>query len=137
MSGNDNKATAMRFTEEFKNAGTIDNLDDILSSDFVHHFALPGLPPGVDGAKAVGQAVFGAFPDVTAKVEFMISDGDTVAERVVVSATHTGEFMGIPATGKKVQWTENNLYRVADGKIVETWSEGSLGAMMQQIQGEG
>ena len=60
---------------------------------------------------------------------------DRVVERHTARAVHKGEFQGIPATGKKVFWTENHIYRIVDGKIAETWSEPSFHDLLAQIRG--
>jgi len=46
---------------------------------------------------------------------------------------HSGEFNGAPATGKKVFWTENHIYRLHNGRIAEAWSEVSFHHLMVQI----
>ncbi len=68
-------------------------------------------------------------------LEFIIVDGDLVVERSNVRATHTGTFQGVPPTGKQVTWTENYIYRVSQGKVVEMWSCGDLLGIMHQIGG--
>jgi predicted ester cyclase len=60
---------------------------------------------------------------------------DMVAERAKVSAVHKGEFMGVPATGKKIHWTGNHIYRIADGRIAEAWSEVGFQDLLKQVQG--
>jgi len=68
-------------------------------------------------------------------LEFIIVDGDLVVERSNVRATHTGTFQGVPPTSKQVTWTENYIYRVSQGKVVEVWSCGDLLGIMHQIGG--
>ena len=55
-------------------------------------------------------------------------------ERTRTNATHTGEFNGIPATGKQVGWTEIHIYRLVDGKIAEQWSEIDLLGLLVQLE---
>lgn len=54
-------------------------------------------------------------------MEMMLEQGDLVVERSMVRATHKGPFQSIAATGRKVTWTENNVYRVENGKKAEMW----------------
>lgn len=126
-------AVVRRFMEEFKNKANLDIVDELFTRDFVLH--LPGamLPPGPEGQKAIGKAVFDAFSEVHVSVEDTIVEGDRVVERHIARAVHTGEFNGVAATGKKVFWTENHIYRVEDGKIAEAWSEVSFHDLMKQI----
>ena len=77
--------------------------------------------------------IFAAFGNVHVEVNDTIVEGDRVVERHSAIAVHKGEFMGIPATGKRVSWTENHIYRIADGKIAEAWSEVSFHDLIKQI----
>jgi len=128
-----NLEVVSRFIEEFKNNANHGIVDELMSPDFVHHLTDPRLPAGREGIKALGQVIVAGFPDVHASVQDLIADGDKVIERTQTSATHTGEFNGIPATGKQVGWTEIHIYRLADGKIVEQWSEIDLLGLLVQL----
>jgi predicted ester cyclase/uncharacterized protein YndB with AHSA1/START domain len=127
------KQLVVRFVEEFKNRGNHDIVDEIFAADFVHHIPAAGLPPGRDGQKAIGKMMVQAFPDVHVTTETLLVDGDCVIERSTGRATHRGEFFGIPGTGKPVTWTENHIYRIADGKIAEVWSEADFLGVFSQI----
>lgn len=125
-------AVVRRFMEEFKNKENLDIVDELFTPDFVLH--LPGTPPaGPQGQKAVGKAIFDAFSEVQVTADDTIVEGDRVVERHTAHAVHTGPFNGVPATGKKVFWTENHIYRLKGGRIAETWSEISLHDLMAQI----
>jgi predicted ester cyclase len=63
----------------------------------------------------------------------MIAEGDKVVVRMTHSATHKGEFMGIPPTGKSASFGEINIMRFTDGKIVEYWGQTDMMGMMQQL----
>lgn len=128
-----NLEVVTRFIEEFKNNGNHGIVDELMSPDFVHHLTDPRLPAGRDGIKALGQVIMAGFPDVHASVQDLIADKDKVIERTQTSATHTGEFNGIPATGKQVGWTEIHIYRLEDAKIVEQWSEIDLLGLLIQL----
>ena len=126
-------AVVRRFMEEFKNKANLDIVDDLMTADFVLHLPGPPLPPGRQSQKAVGKAIFDAFSEVHVSANDTIVEGDRVVERHTAQAVHTGEFQGVPATGKKVFWTENHIYRLKDGRIAETWSEISFHDLMAQI----
>lgn len=126
-------AVVRRFMEEFKNKANLDIVDDLFTPDFVLHLAGVTLPPGPAGQKAIGSAIFAAFSGVNVTVNETIVEGDIVVERHTAHAVHSGEFNGVAATGKKVYWTENHIYRLKDGKIAETWSEVSFHDLMNQI----
>ena len=129
----DNKEIVARFIEEFKNKANHDIVDELLAPDFVHHLPDPRLPPGRDAIKLLGQSIVAGFPDVHATVEELLADGDFVIERTTTRATNTGEFNGIPASGKQVVWTETHIYRLKDGKIAEQWSETDLLGLLTQL----
>ncbi len=131
--GEENKEVVSRFIEEFKNKANHGIVDELMTPNFVHHLTDPRLPQGRDGIKALGQVIVAGFPDVRASVQELMADGDKVIERTQTSATHTGEFNGIPATGKQVGWTEIHIYRLEDGKIAEQWSEIDLLGILVQL----
>jgi predicted ester cyclase len=130
----EHKTVVHRFVNEFKNGGgSMTPSDNLLASNFVHHFSDPKLPAGREGFKAIASMIFNAFPDVHVTPEFVVVDDDLVVERSNVRATQTGTFQSEPGTGKQVTWTENNIYRVSRGKIVEMWGCGDLLGIMHQI----
>jgi predicted ester cyclase/uncharacterized protein YndB with AHSA1/START domain len=128
-------AVVRRFLEEFKNRANIEVVDETWTPDSMLHVTGFPLPPGRDAQKNIGRAIFAAFGDVHVEVNDTIVEGDRVVERHTAHAVHRGEFMGIPATGKKVFWTENHIYRIANGRIAETWSEPSFHDLLNQIRG--
>jgi steroid delta-isomerase-like uncharacterized protein len=90
----------------------------------------------VDGAKnyaAVMEQFWAALPDAHAAEQTAVADGDTVAMRFVVTATHTGELWGIPATGERVQWNAIMTYRFKGGRVAEQWAAEDWVAILQQI----
>jgi predicted ester cyclase len=91
------------------------------------------LPPGLDGFKAIGRAMNGAFPDVRVTETDLIAARDRVVERSDVVGTHKGDMMGVPPSGKTVRWSEIHIYRLAGGKIAEHWVELAMLEIMQQI----
>ena len=128
-----NLQVVSRFIEEFKNKANQEIVDELMSPDFVHHLTDPRLPEGREAIKLLGQSIVAGFPDVHASVQDLLADGDKVIERTQTSATHTGEFNGIPPTGRQVGWTEMHIYRLEGGKIVEMWSEIDLLGLLVQL----
>ena len=126
-------AVVRRFMEEFKNRENLDIVDEVMTPDFVLHLPGKKLPPGPGSQKAVGKAIFDAFSEVHVTANDTIVEGDRVVERHTAHAVHRGAFEGVPATGRKVFWTENHIYRLKDGRIAEAWSEISFHDLMAQI----
>ncbi|MEZ4725925.1 MAG: ester cyclase [Caldilineaceae bacterium] len=86
--------------------------------------------------EALKQHIAGAeaaFPHYEMITEDLIAEGDKVVVRFTMRATHQGDFMGIPATGRQVNVPGIIIYRIADGKIVEHWMHFDALAMMQQL----
>jgi steroid delta-isomerase-like uncharacterized protein len=114
------------------NAGELDQARELYTPDYVNHD--PGAPEVAD-RDALMQlfAVWGAgFPDAHTTVDDMVAEGDQVAKRWTYRGTHTGEFMGIPATGKQVTMPAVTIYRVSGGKVAECWwNYDRLGALQQ------
>ncbi len=133
MSTEDNKATNRRFYEEVINQKKLAVVDDVASADYMSHAFPPGLPPGREGLKAFVGAFHAAFPDGQLTIDHMIAEGDTVATRLTFRGTHTGEFMGIPPTGKKVTVPALDMARYADGKLVEHWGGPDQMSLLQQL----
>jgi uncharacterized protein YndB with AHSA1/START domain/ketosteroid isomerase-like protein len=126
-------AVVRRFMEEFKNRENLDIVDEVMTPDFVLHLPGKKLPPGPGSQKAVGKAIFDAFSEVHVTANDTIVEGDRVVERHTAHAVHSGAFEGVPATGRKVFWTENHIYRLKGGRIAEAWSEISFHDLMAQI----
>ena len=99
----------------------------------IEHNPVPGQAPGLDGMKEFMGMFFAAFPDLDSTIDLLIAEGDIVAGRMTTTGTHTGEFMGIPATGKRVTFTETHIVRIANGKAVEHWGNSDDMGMMQQL----
>ena len=133
MTAEENKASVRHFINEIlvkKNVGAI---DEYLSADYVEHDEMPGLEPGREGLKQMLGMYSGAFPDLGVHVEDIIAEGDKVVVRVRSTATHTGDFMGISATGKQVDFREIHIVRMSGGKMAEHWGIIDNMAMMQQL----
>jgi len=134
MANQKDVALIQSFVERFKNGkGEMDALDELLDNDFVHHFADPRLPSGIAGIKMIGSIIFSVFHDVHVEIKFVVQEGNLIAEHSVANAIHAGAFQDLQPTGKRVTWTENNIYRIKDGKIAEMWNCGDLLAIMHQI----
>ena len=133
MSTDENKAAVRRWLEEGWNQGNVAVIDALAAPDFVDHHLLPGFPPNASGHKAWLQAARAGFPDVHIAIEDMIAEGDKVVTRMRVTGTHTGEFLGIPPSGKSISIGGIGISRIVDGKSVEYWESFDALGLMQQI----
>jgi steroid delta-isomerase-like uncharacterized protein len=126
-------AAPRRFAEEIVNGHRIDLVDEVFAPDYTNHGLPPTLPPGREGEKAFVGMFLAAFPDARIAIEDVFSFGDKVASRVRFSGTHTGDFMGLPPTGKSFSVAGMNIFRIRDGQIVENWSHFDMAGLMQQL----
>lgn len=133
-SSEENKALVRRYFE-VQQEEDFDALGEVLASDYTLH-GVPGAEEELTGRDAVEAYLRGmleAFPDATATIEELVAEGDTVAYRASFTATHEGEFMGIPATGEKVSVDATGFFRIEDGKIAEAWPRWDTLGMLQQL----
>ena len=128
-----NKDAVREGVEQVFNLKKMDSIADLYTEDLVDHSAPPGLPPGIEGARAKIGAFVSAFPDLHITYEYQVAEDDMVAGRFVLSGTHEGEFGGIPATGNSVRVTGHDLLRLRDGKVCEHWLELDTLTLMQQL----
>ena len=112
-----------------KNLGLMDQL---IHPGFVNH-GIPDAKKGPEGFKEIIQTFLDAFPDMNVTIEQIISEGDFVATRGCWKATHQGQFMGIPATGKNVSVYYTDFWKVVDGKCMENWVQMDFLSLMKQL----
>ena len=137
MTLEDNKALIRRYFEEI-DASAQDGrgasvLDEFVAPDFVNHNPSPGFTPDLVGLKQAYDHFLAATPDGYHVIEDMIAEGDKVVTRLSGYGTQTGELLGIPPTGKHFSTTGIAIHRLANGKIVEHWSELDTLGVMQQL----
>ena len=128
-----NKALLRRFYEELWSQGNLEAIPDLIAEDFVDHHPLPGAPPGREGLAALVTTWRTAFPDMRETYEDLIAEGDKVVGRFTMRGTHSGEFMGVPPTGRRVTMSGIDIVRVAGGKIAEFWYGEHLLELMRQL----
>jgi predicted ester cyclase len=90
------------------------------------HVKVNGDPVGLEQYGAGLRAVVDAFPDYHWDLRQLLVDGDWLAAHLTGTGTHTGTFLGVPATGRAVSVPELAMYRLDRGRIVESW--GDLGS---------
>jgi steroid delta-isomerase-like uncharacterized protein len=133
MSTEENEALVRREYEHGVNKKDFDVRDEALASNYLGHF--PGVPTiqGLEAFKQFTSGFFTGFPDLQTTIEDLIAEGDKVAVRQTWRGTHTGNFLGIPPTGKQVVFTSTEFYRVAGGKLAEEWVELDMLGLLQQL----
>jgi steroid delta-isomerase-like uncharacterized protein len=130
MSPEDNRAAVRRFYEDVINGKNAEMIDDLAADDSVDHtFA----GQGIEASKQFFAMLFQAFPDIRVEVHDVIVEGDLVAARVTYSGTHQGEFIGIPATGRRAETAGVDFFRMRDGRQAEHWGGPDMASLLQQL----
>ncbi len=131
-----NKAIARRYFDDFLNQGQGVVGENLFAPTYRSHF--PGISSDpLDKQEYVHITIrlFSAFPDGHFTVEDMIAEGDRVVSRYTFRGTHQGRWtaaLGTPPTGKHVTISGNEIFRIADGRIVEQWAQFDIiGALRQ------
>jgi predicted ester cyclase len=133
MTVEQNRAAYERFCHEVLLRGNVDAIDDLVDPSVVSHSPFPGQAPGRKGFKDAFAQFRAAFADLEISIRDMVAGGDKVVGYFTVKGVHSGDFMGISATGKTVAYEEMVIVRFANGKIVEHWSVADTLAMMQSL----
>jgi steroid delta-isomerase-like uncharacterized protein len=129
----DYKALAQRWFTEVMNQGNEDVIDEITAPNFVDHDPLPGTSPDRDGLHDFVKQTRSAFPDAETEIDDILVEGDRVAVRSTFRGTHEGDFMGIAATGKKVEVANYDFVRIENDQAVEHWGTIDSAALMEQL----
>jgi steroid delta-isomerase-like uncharacterized protein len=129
------KAGVQRFIDEALNKGDLGVVEDSYSEDLIDHdHGHPHLGTGVQEGKNEINMYRTGFPDIHQTIHELICEGNTVVHRWTTHATHTGNFLGIPPTGKKVVIEGVTISRFGpDGKINEIYNFHDRLAFMEQL----
>ena len=125
-----------RWFEEVWNNGRADVIDEMLDPNVVLHGLADPSGNEVRGAEAFKSFYKGfraGLPDIQVIIEDTVSEGEKVVTRCTVKATHTGDGLGVSATGNTVEFTGMCMTIEKDGRVVECWNSFDFLTMMQQI----
>jgi predicted ester cyclase len=130
----DIKAIARRITVEVFGQGRFDVIDEVIAPDSREHGERPpGVPPGPEGLKLMARRLRAAFPDLKNTIELQVAEGDLVATKATYTGTMTGDYMGMPATGKQATWTESHFVRIKNGQVTDHWGDIDRLGMLRQL----
>ena len=134
MAASENRAVVQGWADALS-AGELDRAIGYLAPDFLGHYAMmPDAVKGPEGFKGMyASFIQPAFPDQKITIERQVVDGDKIAVQVSWTATHEGTFLNIPATGRTVLVPGTGIFRIADGKIAETWMLEDFLGIYQQL----
>jgi C-1 hydroxylase len=112
--------TLIRRVVELWNRRDLDAYFEVLAPEYIEH--LPSGDVSLEHLKKYAGTFFTAFPDIKITIKDIVAEGDKVAVLVNWKATHKGEYMGIPATGKKINISVAMIIKIKAGKWVEFWN---------------
>jgi steroid delta-isomerase-like uncharacterized protein len=128
-------AALVRESVEALNAGDTKRLLAVVAPDIVIHYA--EMPEPLQGRETWQQGLFElmkhSFPDLQAHVDDIVAADDKVALRLTLRGTHQGEFQGIPATGRTIDYVSHEFYRVRDSLIAEEWICSDMASLFRQL----
>ena len=133
-----NKSIVRRFNKEVVEMGSMASFHELVSANVINHAAPPGAP---NGPESMSHFLFDmlrkGFPDIQVEILDQVAEQDKVTSRKVLHATHTGNFMGIPASHKKVAIHVIDIIRIQDGRYAEHWGMSNLTEVIANISSNG
>ena len=136
MGPDDNVATLRRLIEAVNQNDLARVAPEVIAPGFVRH-DVAGTWPGVRGEGGVIDLIGSlraALPDMHFEIDDIFGAGDRVAMRFTLSGTHRAELLGRPPTGRPITVSGINIYRLEDGKIVETWQLADVAGLVHQLE---
>ena len=131
MTAEEKKNLVRRVFADVISGGKLDVADELIAPNYVNH-SFPGLT-GPEGLKQVAGIFRAGFPDLSVVPEEVMVEGDIVSTRGTARGTHSGEFQGIPPTGKQIAFSYIDIWRIENGKLAENWVEMDRLGMLQQL----
>ena len=134
MSEADNKALIRRFVEDGLNKRNAALIDEVYSAEYIGHDPeRPALRRVEDLKQGMVGLLGKVFPDAQYSIESLVAEGDIVVWHWTFRATHQGELMGIPPTGKPISFSGVNIFRMTNGQVVEDWVYRDTVGMLRQL----
>lgn len=130
----DNVRALMRAVQALNGNDTTRLLAMVAPGIVIHYAEMPDPVVGRDTWLQGCEMMRRAFPDFTVDVEEAVAAGDRVALRVRVSGTHSGEFQGVPATGRRMSYVSHEFYRMDGGLVAEEWLCSDMASLFAQLR---
>jgi steroid delta-isomerase-like uncharacterized protein len=134
------RALAERFASTLT-AHDMDAFAALFGDDYTNHqvSAAAPAPPATISAKQGSVGFFKSrltgMPDLRVTIEAVVASADQFAASFVYEGTHSGTYLGVPATGRKLRFTSCDIFRIKDGKLVEHWGMGDVAGQLAQLKG--
>lgn len=136
MSTELNKAIVRRFNKEIIEQGTMDSFKELVADNVINHSALAGFPNGPESMIFfISNVLRRGLSNIQVDILDQVAEGDKVTTRKIISGTHTGEFMGVPPSNKKIVINVIDIIRLKDGKYAEHWGLSNLSDVLKTLEG--
>ena len=128
-----NTALIRRIFQEVWNKGNLKAAGELVSPQYTIHDPMIEHESGIEAFTRHVTLVRAIFPDIKFTIVDLFEADGKVATRWSARGTHKAEFLGVPATGKRVTVTGVTITRCSKGKILESWASWDALGMMQQL----
>ena len=112
---------------------SLDEAFELYALDYIYHGPGGEELRGRDGIRGLWEAFLVGFPDLHSTIEDMVSEGDKLVLRWRLEGTHTGEFLGVAPTNAEINLRITEIFRIANGQLVEAWDQYDRFGLMQTI----
>jgi len=99
--------------------GDVSRIGEFYAENFRANYPMTNWGTGLEGAKNLALEIRAGFPDYRERIDELIDAGDRIVVRLTIQGTHLGDYGGLPATGKSVEFTDVTICRIENGRIVE------------------
>jgi steroid delta-isomerase-like uncharacterized protein len=128
-----NRELVRWYIENGLNKNDINNTLSVFADDCYDYSAPPGIPQGKEGVRMLFSMFFTGFPGIKVQVADVLAENDLITFRGIFRGKHTGNFMGLPATGKDIEVNVLEVIRIENGKFKEHWGGIDTFGLMQQL----
>jgi steroid delta-isomerase-like uncharacterized protein len=133
MSSEANKDVIRGWMRDVLNGHDIEAVEKYFAPGCVHHDPEMGEAQGIEAETQLTSTFVAGFPDLAFTLEISLAEDELVSGLATITGTHTGEFMGVPPSGKRFEAKIMAIFRVVDGKIVEHWSHTNVMSQLARL----
>lgn len=134
MTPEKNKEIVVRFNKEGIEGKDITVFDELLADNFINHSAPAGMSAGRDGMIVFFKTIlWKSLTDVTVEIHDQVAEGDKVVTRKTIQGIHVGDFLGQPASNKKLELHIIDIVKLLNGQYIEHWRVWDVQDVIRQI----
>ncbi|MBZ6384920.1 MULTISPECIES: ester cyclase [Pantoea] len=131
----ENKIVVRRFNQQVIAEGSRQAFEELVAPRFINRSAPAGTPNDRESLwRTFNQILFPALTDLQVRIEDQIAERDWVTTRKTITGVHSGELLGVAASGKNVTIAVIDMVRIEDGQYVEHWGLNTLAHVVNQLK---